>query len=54
MIITIYIPIWIDQFGLKNRKLFLMSLLQISIPIGKVGGNLLNIIYGEDNVIIIN
>lgn len=49
MIITVYIPIWIDQFGIKNKKLLLMSVLHLSIPVGKVSGNLLNILYGEEN-----
>ena len=50
MAITIYIPIWIDQFGIKNKKMFLMSVLQISIPLGKVSGFFLNMLYGHDKV----
>ena len=50
MAITIYIPIWIDQFGIKNKKMFLMGVLQISIPLGKVSGFFLNMLYGHDKV----
>ncbi len=30
----IYFPIWIDQFGVQNKKTLMMSFLQIAFPIG--------------------
>lgn len=36
--ITIYLPIWIDQFGPRSRKTVMMSLHQVSSPLGFILG----------------
>ena len=45
---VIYVPVWIDQFGIQKYKMIFMTILQVFIPAGKVGGYLLNLIYGEE------
>ena len=52
MIPTIYTPVWIDQFGLKEHRMELMSILQVFMPGGKVVGYFLNILFGQENVYI--
>ena len=34
----IYIPIWIDQFGIKSLKTFKLTILNISSPLGQIVG----------------
>ena len=46
---SIYIPVWIDQFGIKKYKTLFMTLVQVVMPTGKVAGYLLHIIFGETN-----
>jgi len=36
--ISIYSPIWVDQFGPRNRKTVMMSLIQAASPLGIVLG----------------
>ena len=43
-----YIPIWIDQYGLRKYKTVQMSFLQALVPVGKVLGFVLVNIFGED------
>ena len=45
---VIYVPVWIDQFGIQKYKMIFMTILQVFIPAGKVAGYLLNLIYGEE------
>ena len=49
MPLSIYIPIWIDQFAISKYKTLFMTLLQVTMPTGKVAGYLLHIISGENN-----
>ena len=49
MPLTIYIPIWIDQFAISKYKTLFMTILQVAMPTGKVAGYLLHIIFGENN-----
>ena len=43
-----YIPIWIDQYGLRNWKTVQMSFLQALVPVGKVLGFVLVNLFGEE------
>ena len=43
-----YIPIWIDQYGLRKYKTVQMSFLQALVPVGKVLGFILVNIFGEE------
>ncbi len=43
----IYFPIWIDQFGIQNKKTLMMSLLQMAFPIGMILGYTTNTILGS-------
>ena len=45
---SIYIPIWIDQFGNINYKTVLLTIRQFVIPLGKVLGYYLCIIFTEN------
>lgn len=47
---SIYIPVWIDQFGIQKYKTVFMTSVQVLIPIGKVTGYALHIVFGEENV----
>jgi hypothetical protein len=49
MPLTIYIPIWIDQFAISKYKTLFMTILQVAMPTGKVAGYLLPIIFAENN-----
>ena len=49
MIPTIYIPIWINQFGIKNRKNELMASIPLIQNIGRCLGYLAHVIVGDDN-----
>ncbi len=42
-----YIPVWIDQYGLKNYKTVQMSLLQALVPVGKMLGYFFQMIFEE-------
>ena len=44
----IYFPIWIDQFGIQNKKTLMMSLLQMAFPIGMIIGYTINTILGSN------
>ena len=44
----IYFPIWIDQFGIQNKKTLMMSLLQMAFPIGMIIGYSINTILGSE------
>ena len=44
---SIYIPVWIDQFGIKKYKTLFMTLVQVVMPTGKVVGYLLHMVFGE-------
>ena len=37
----VFFPVWVDQFGTKNGKAIMISLLQTAVPIGIVGGYLM-------------
>lgn len=50
---SIYIPVWINQFGFSKYKTIQMTFLQVLIPIGKLLGYFYNLIYNEENVKII-
>ena len=43
----IYFPMWIDQFGIQNKKTLMMSLLQMAFPIGMIIGYTANTILGS-------
>ena len=43
----IYFPIWIDQFGIQNKKTLMMSLLQMAFPIGMILGYTTNTLLGS-------
>ena len=43
-----YIPIWIDQYGLRKYKTVQMAFLQALVPVGKVLGFVLVNIFGEE------
>ena len=47
---SIYIPVWIDPFGLKNYKTMFLTILQIVIPLGKVEGFYLSKFWGGKDV----
>ena len=44
----IYFPIWVDQFGIQNKKTLMMSLLQMAFPIGMIIGYSINTILGTE------
>ena len=50
---SIYIPVWINQFGFSKYKTIQMTFLQVLIPIGKLMGYFYNLLYNEENVKII-
>ena len=50
MPVSIYIPVWIDKYGLKNYKTVQLTFRQVVIPVGKVAGYGLSVLYGEENV----
>lgn len=39
-LISIYIPVWIDQFGLRSSKTIMITLFQITSPLGLIVGYL--------------
>lgn len=42
MIIQIFVPIWIQQFGINKYKLTLASIIQLSNPLGKISAFYIN------------
>lgn len=46
---SIYVPVWIDQYGISKYKQLFMTILLVVIPVGKVAGYLVHILVGEDN-----
>jgi hypothetical protein len=36
--VSIYLPVWCDQFGMKNKKTMMISLIQVGSPLGVVAG----------------
>ena len=50
MPVSIYIPVWIDKYGFKNYKTVQLTFRQVVIPVGKVAGYALSVLYGEENV----
>lgn len=42
--ITIYFPVWIDQFGPQNWKTFMLSVFNITSPVGVIFGYILTTI----------
>ena len=51
---SIYIPIWIDQYGIKKYKTVQLTIKTFSVPMGKVIGYLFCYFFGEINVKIKN
>ena len=43
---SIYIPVWIDQFGVQSLKTMFMTIVQVVMPTGKVVGYLLHAFFG--------
>ena len=41
----IYFPMWIDQFGMKEKKTLMMTFIQLSAPIGMVFGYCFNTFF---------
>lgn len=35
---SIYLPVWCDQFGFKNKKTLMITFVQIGAPLGVVIG----------------
>ena len=46
---SVYVPIWINQFGLSEYKTIQITSLQLFQTIGKLLGHLINLILGLDN-----
>ena len=46
--VIIYFPIWIDQFGIQNKKTLMMSLLQMAFPVGMIIGYSINTLLGSE------
>lgn len=46
---TIYIPVWINQFGHSEHKTVQITSIQLFQSIGKIIGNLINLIFGYEN-----
>ena len=46
---SIYFPVWINQFGLNNYKTIQITSLQLFQTLGKLLGQLINLIVGFDN-----
>jgi MFS family permease len=47
---SIYIPIWIDQYGIKKYKTVQLTIKTFSVPMGKVIGYLYCYFFSEINV----
>ena len=46
---SVYVPVWINQFGLSNYKTIQITSLQLFQTLGKLLGQLINLIVGLDN-----
>ena len=46
---SIFVPVWIDQFGLKKYKTLQLTLLTVLIPAGKVTGYFTHVIFEDEN-----
>ena len=46
---SVYVPVWINQFGLSNYKTIQITSLQLFQTIGKLSGQLINLIIGLEN-----
>ena len=46
---SVYVPVWINQFGLNNYKTIQITSLQLFQTLGKLLGQLINLIVGFDN-----
>ena len=46
---SVYVPVWINQFGLHNYKTIQITSLQLFQTIGKLLGQLINLIIGFEN-----
>ena len=46
---SVYVPVWINQFGLHNYKTIQITSLQLFQTIGKLLGQLMNVINGLEN-----
>ena len=53
---SIYFPVWVDQFGPKTTKTIMMAFIQVASPLGIVIGYAMTkgIVMGGSNVIILN
>lgn len=51
--LMIYVPIWIDQFGIQIYKTFFMTTILVATPIGKVLGYLFHILLGSKDVSVV-
>ena len=45
---TIYLPIWCDQFGDKNKRTMMIALIQLGLPFGIVFGYGICLIFGKN------
>jgi MFS family permease len=48
--VIIYCPVWVDQFGISNRKTLMMSLLQVTGPVGIVSGYAMTAVFIKSNM----
>ena len=46
---SVYVPVWINQFGLSNYKTIQITSVQLFQTIGKLSGQLINLIVGLEN-----
>ena len=46
---SVYVPVWINQFGLRNYKTIQITSIQLFQTIGKLSGQLINLIVGLEN-----
>jgi MFS family permease len=43
--VIIYCPVWVDQYGQSNKKTLMMSLLQVTGPVGVVSGYAMTAVF---------
>ena len=46
---SVYVPVWINQYGLRNYKTIQITSVQLFQTIGKLNGQLINLILGLEN-----
>jgi hypothetical protein len=46
--VAIYLPLWCDQFGMKNKKTMMISFIQAGSPLGVVSGYYLTSLIKDD------